>query len=66
MVGHTGIEEAAVKAVEAVDACVGRTVEAVLKAGGAALITADHGNAEKMLEADGVSPSPPIPPILCR
>ena len=56
MVGHTGIEAAAIKAVEAVDACVGRTVDAVLKAGGVALITADHGNAEKMLEADGVSP----------
>ncbi len=53
MVGHTGIEEAAVKAVEAVDACVGRTVDAILKAGGAALITADHGNAEKMKEPDG-------------
>ena len=53
MVGHTGIEEAATKAVEAVDACVGRMVDAVLKAGGAALITADHGNAEKMKESDG-------------
>ncbi len=53
MVGHTGIEEAAIKAVEAVDACVGRTVDAVLKAGGVALITADHGNAEKMMEEDG-------------
>ena len=56
MVGHTGIEPAAIKAVEAVDACVARTVDAILKAGGVALITADHGNAEKMLEADGVSP----------
>ena len=55
MVGHTGIEEAAIKAVEAVDACVGRTVDAVLKAGGVALITADHGNAEKMMEEDGFS-----------
>ena len=53
MVGHTGIEEAATKAVEAVDACVGRTVDAILKTGGAALITADHGNAEKMKEPDG-------------
>lgn len=53
MVGHTGIEEAATKAVEAVDACVGRTVDAILKAGGAVLITADHGNAEKMKEPDG-------------
>lgn len=53
MVGHTGILEAAVKAVEAVDTCVGRTVDAILAKGGAALITADHGNAEKMSEPDG-------------
>ena len=53
MVGHTGIEAAAIKAVEAVDTCVGRTVDAILKAGGAALITADHGNAEKMIAEDG-------------
>lgn len=48
MVGHTGIFEAAVAAVEAVDSCVGRIVEALTKAGGVALITADHGNAEQM------------------
>ena len=53
MVGHTGIFDAAKAAVEAVDTCVGRTVEAILKKGGAALITADHGNAEKMYEPDG-------------
>ena len=53
MVGHTGIFDAAVKAVEAVDTCVGRTVDAILAKGGAALITADHGNAEKMCEPDG-------------
>ena len=53
MVGHTGIFDAAVKAVEAVDTCVGRTVDAILKKGGAVLITADHGNAEKMSELDG-------------
>ncbi len=53
MVGHTGSFEAAVKAVEAVDTCVGRVTEAILKVGGAALITADHGNADKMLEEDG-------------
>ena len=56
MVGHTGVFEAAVKAVEAVDKCVGRMVAAVEKMGGAALITADHGNADKMIEADGVTP----------
>ncbi|MCM1529510.1 MAG: 2,3-bisphosphoglycerate-independent phosphoglycerate mutase [Alistipes sp.] len=53
MVGHTGIFDAAVKAVEAVDECVGRMVEAILAKGGAALITADHGNADKMYEPDG-------------
>ena len=53
MVGHTGVFDAAVKAVEAVDTCVGRTVDAVRKMGGVALITADHGNADKMYEADG-------------
>lgn len=53
MVGHTGVFEAAVKAVEAVDTCVGRVVEAIKKMGGVALITADHGNADKMVDADG-------------
>ena len=45
MVGHTGVFDAAVKAVETVDACVGRVVDATLKMGGIAMITADHGNA---------------------
>ncbi len=53
MVGHTGVFDAAVKAVEAVDECVGRMVEKILAKGGSALITADHGNADKMMEADG-------------
>ena len=53
MVGHTGVIEAAVKAVEAVDTCVGRVVEALDKIGGVALITADHGNAEKLADEDG-------------
>jgi 2,3-bisphosphoglycerate-independent phosphoglycerate mutase len=56
MVGHTGSIPAVVAAVEAVDACLGRVVEAVERAGGVSLITADHGNAEVMLEPDGVSP----------
>ena len=56
MVGHTGVIPAVVTAVETVDACLGRVVEAVQDAGGVCLITADHGNAEKMLEDDGVSP----------
>ena len=48
MVGHTGVFEAAVKAVEALDTCVGRIVEALDKVDGEALITADHGNVEQM------------------
>jgi 2,3-bisphosphoglycerate-independent phosphoglycerate mutase len=53
MVGHTGVFDAAKAAVEAVDTCVGRMVEAILAKGGIALLTADHGNADKMFEADG-------------
>ena len=53
MVGHTGVFEAAVKAVEAVDTAVDQVVSAVLNAGGCAFITADHGNAEKMMNPDG-------------
>jgi len=53
MVGHTGIFEAAVKAVEAVDECVGKVTDAIAKMGGVSLITADHGNADKMFEEDG-------------
>jgi 2,3-bisphosphoglycerate-independent phosphoglycerate mutase len=53
MVGHTGVIEAAVKAVETVDACLGEVVAAVHQSGGVCLITADHGNADHMLEPDG-------------
>jgi 2,3-bisphosphoglycerate-independent phosphoglycerate mutase len=53
MVGHTGVIPAAVKAVEAVDACLARVVEAVHRSGGACVVTADHGNADHMLEPDG-------------
>lgn len=56
MVGHTGVFDAAVEAVQAVDTCVGKTVDAILEMGGVAMITADHGNADQMLEDDGVSP----------
>ena len=56
MVGHTGSIAATVKAVETADECLGRIVEAVGRKGGISLITADHGNAEQMLEADGSSP----------
>ena len=53
MVGHSGVIEAAVKAIEVVDTCLGRVVEAVHASGGACVITADHGNADHMLEPDG-------------
>ena len=53
MVGHTGIFEAAVKAVEAVDECVGKVTNAIAEMGGVSLITADHGNADKMFDEDG-------------
>ncbi len=53
MVGHTGVYEAACKAVSTVDECVGKVVEATSKMGGVSLITADHGNAERMIDTDG-------------
>lgn len=70
MVGHTGVLEAAVAAVEAVDACVGQVADAILAVGGALIICADHGNSEQMREADGVTPftahtTNPVPIILC-
>ena len=69
MVGHTGVIPAVVKAVETTDECLGDVVSAVQRAGGVSLITADHGNAEQMLEPDGVSPhtahtTNPVPLIL--
>jgi 2,3-bisphosphoglycerate-independent phosphoglycerate mutase len=53
MVGHTGVLEAAIKACETLDGCIGQIVDAVQEKGGVILITADHGNAEKMLEKEG-------------
>ena len=69
MVGHTGVLSAAIKAVETVDECVGKVVDATLEMGGIAMITADHGNAEVMVQPDG-SPmtahtTNPVPFILC-
>jgi 2,3-bisphosphoglycerate-independent phosphoglycerate mutase len=52
MVGHTGVLEAAIKAVETLDACLGRIVEAILAENGSCLVTADHGNVEQMLDPD--------------
>jgi len=70
MVGHTGVIPAVVKAVETVDACLGQVVDAAARAGGVCLVTADHGNAETMLEPDG-SPhtahtTNPVPLIMTR
>ncbi|GAB4257212.1 MAG: 2,3-bisphosphoglycerate-independent phosphoglycerate mutase [Deferrisomatales bacterium] len=56
MVGHTGVLEAAVRAVEAVDACVGEVADALVEAGYAAVITADHGNAEEMYDPEADQP----------
>lgn len=69
MVGHTGIIDAAVKAVEAVDECVGKMVDAILAKGGQAIITADHGNADCLIDPETKAPftahtTNPVPMIL--
>ncbi len=69
MVGHTGVEAAAIKAVEAVDECVGRAVEAIKRNGGAMFICADHGNAEQLVDYETGAPftahtTNPVPFIL--
>ena len=69
MVGHTGVEEAAIKAVEAVDECVGRAVEALKEVNGQMFICADHGNAEQLLDYETGAPftahtTNPVPFIL--
>ena len=69
MVGHTGVIPAVVQAVETADECLGRVVEAVVRAGGVSLVIADHGNAEMLLQSDGVSPhtahtTNPVPVVL--
>lgn len=69
MVGHTGVEAAAIKAVEAVDECVGRAVEAIKRNGGAMFICADHGNAEQLVDYETKAPftahtTNPVPFIL--
>jgi 2,3-bisphosphoglycerate-independent phosphoglycerate mutase len=71
MVGHTGSIPAVTKAVETVDECLGQVVDAVERAGGVSLITADHGNAERLLEPDGVSPhtahtTNPVPLVVTK
>ncbi|WP_031516670.1 2,3-bisphosphoglycerate-independent phosphoglycerate mutase [Desulfofalx alkaliphila] len=68
MVGHTGVMDAAVCAVNAVDSCLGRAVDAILERGGVAIITADHGNAEHMMDEEGkpftAHTTDPVPLIL--
>ena len=69
MVGHTGVLAAAIAAVETIDACLGRVVEATLAAGGVALVTADHGNAEEMIDRETGMPmtahtTNPVPVVL--
>ena len=69
MVGHTGVESAAISAVEAVDACVGRAVEAIKNVGGVMFICADHGNAEQLVDYETGAPftahtTNPVPFIL--
>ena len=69
MVGHTGVESAAIKAIEAVDECVGRAVDAVKRNGGVMFICADHGNAEIMVDEETGAPftahtTDPVPFIL--
>jgi 2,3-bisphosphoglycerate-independent phosphoglycerate mutase len=69
MVGHTGSIPAVIAAVEAADTALGRAVACVHEAGGVCLVTADHGNAEQMLEPDGISPhtahtTNPVPLVL--
>jgi len=70
MVGHTGVIPAVVKAVETADACLGRVVEAVQRAGGVLLVTADHGNAEQELQTDGTPHTAhttnPVPLVVTR
>jgi len=71
MVGHTGVIPAVVRAVETADGCLGEVVDATHAAGGVCLVTADHGNAETMLEADGSSPhtahtTNPVPLVLTQ
>ncbi|MEE0707071.1 MAG: alkaline phosphatase family protein, partial [Adlercreutzia sp.] len=68
MVGHTGVVQAAKEAVEAVDAGVGKVLDAVRRRGGVALVTADHGNADCMIAADGTPftahTTAPVPLVL--
>jgi 2,3-bisphosphoglycerate-independent phosphoglycerate mutase len=69
MVGHTGVYAAAVAAIETVDACLGRVIEATLEQNGVALVTADHGNAEEMIDRESGAPmtahtTNPVPVVL--
>jgi 2,3-bisphosphoglycerate-independent phosphoglycerate mutase len=69
MVGHTGVFDAAVKAVETIDTCIGRVEKALSAAGGLLILTADHGNAEQMLDSSGgiqtAHTCDPVPFLFC-
>ena len=66
MVGHTGVLAAAIKAVEVVDACVGKILEAVQRQGGTAIVTADHGNCEQMIDPGNRRPAHFPHDVRCR
>ena len=66
MVGHTGVIPAVVDAVETADACLGRVVDAVERAGGVSLVIADHGNAETLLQATASARTRPTRRTPCR
>ncbi len=70
MVGHSGMLEPTIKAIEAVDECLGKVVDAILAKGGAAIITADHGNADEELTAEGepmtAHTTNPVPVIVTK
>lgn len=61
MVGHTGVYDAAVKAVETVDSCLGRIIDRLLELGGEAIVTADHGNSDQMFNYENLNPANPAP-----
>jgi len=70
MVGHTGVFEASVKAVEAIDSCIGMVYDTVIRSGGLLILTADHGNAEKMIDENGgihtAHTSNRVPFVICE
>ena len=70
MVGHSGMLEPTIKAIEAVDECLGKVVDAILEKGGTAIITADHGNADEVVTLEGepmtAHTTNPVPVIVTK